>query len=149
MKPLSFTLLLFLVSHPSLNSQTDDEKAIIKLVEEETKAFCKLSLADVVKEFWILDSQTIKFVSLPDGLHKESNAEDMLTETSTPPENHATFANSDYNIRVSGDMAFLTYTQVATLENGAKVHSHEMRVLEKDDGKWKIHIASMHLFNPH
>lgn len=149
MRPLSFTLLLFLVSHPNLNSQTDDEKAIIKLVEDETKAFCKLSLADVVKEFWILDSQTIKFVSLPDGLHKESNAEDMLTETSVPPENHATFANSAYNIRVSGEMAFLTYTQVATLENGARVHSHEMRVMEKVEGRWKIHIASMHLFNPY
>ena len=148
MRHLCFTLLFFLVLHPNLNSQIEDEKAIIKLIEDETKAFCKNSLADVVKMYWILDSKTIKFVSLPDGVHKESNAEDMLTETSIPPENHATFQNTEYNIGIQGDMAFLTYQQVATLEDGQKIYSHEMRVLERREGNWKIHIASLHLFVP-
>jgi ketosteroid isomerase-like protein len=148
MRLYCFSFLFFLVSHPNLKSQTDNENAIIQVVENETKAFCKNSLADVVKTYWILDEKTIKYVTHPDGFHKVSNAADMLSETEAPPESHATFANSDYHIGIKGNMAFLTYTQVATLDDGAKVHSHEMRILENVDGKWKIHNASIHLFTP-
>ena len=132
----------------SLYSQSPDELALIAVVENETKAFCKIPLSEVVKIYWVLDEKTLKFDSYPDGTHYVSTAADLLNETEVPPENHAIFSNSEYNYKVIGDMAFLTYLQLVTMADGTKIYSHESRVLERTEGVWRIHISSTHFFDP-
>jgi hypothetical protein len=60
-----------------------------------------------------------------------------------------TFANSDYNIQRIGTMAWVTYKQ-ATKDASGKIvtESHEMRVLERSSGIWKIVALSSHHFVP-
>lgn len=131
-----------------LAQNTAEEAAIRALLEAETKTFCNASLSEVGKQHWILDDKTILNVSMPDGTHLQMTKDDILDATETPPPNHATFANKDFRFSIQGDIAFVTYTQTATLADGSRISSHEMRILEKVNGTWKIHISSVHQFVP-
>lgn len=142
------SLTLFLATLAGAGAQNADETAIQQLLEAETNAFTKMSFADVVKKFWILDEKTIANVSMPDGTHLSMSAAQMLESDVVPPEGHATFKNTEWKFRISGDVAFVTYTQMVTLEDGARIGSHEMRFLEKVNGEWKLHMSSVHQFIP-
>lgn len=144
---LSLTLLLSVI-HSQIIAQSADEVAIKNLLESETKAFCNVSLAEVCQKYWILDDKTVMNVSMPDGTHLQFKKAEILDETNAPPENHATFSDKDFVFRIEGNIAFVTYTQTATLADGSRISSHEMRFLEKVNGEWKLHCSSVHQFIP-
>jgi hypothetical protein len=60
----------------------------------------------------------------------------------------ATFTNSNYLISVKGDMAWSSHDQVGTVKDGSKTYTHEMRILEKIGGAWKIVGMSVHVYKP-
>ena len=45
-------------------------------------------------------------------------------------------------------MAFATYDQAFGLPDGQKIHTHELRVLEKEGGQWLIVAMSVHEYKP-
>ncbi len=45
-------------------------------------------------------------------------------------------------------MAWLTYDEVKTDKDGTQSPSHELRLLEKVGGKWKIVGMSVHHYKP-
>jgi hypothetical protein len=59
-----------------------------------------------------------------------------------PEKNHQNVIRDNMNIRISGDMAWVTFEQYGT-DTGEKAMdmpglSYETRILEKHDGQWKI-----------
>lgn len=52
------------------------------------------------------------------------------------------FANSNYNIRINGNMAWATYDQKITQQDKSTVVSHEVRSLEKINGNWLIAVVA-------
>jgi hypothetical protein len=143
MKPTLLAILLFACQF--LHAQTEED-AIKAVVYAETEAFSKKSVADMAKEFWILDEKTIMMVTLVDGTTLQMTTSDILEQTSVPPESHATFVKSNFRIQVLGAMAYVAYDQVVTLsaeEGGGKVLSHEIHVMEKVAGVWKIHASAV------
>jgi hypothetical protein len=59
-----------------------------------------------------------------------------------PEKNHQNVARENFNIRISGDMAWVTFEQYGT-DTGEKAMdmpglSYETRILEKHNGQWKI-----------
>ena len=148
MQKIAFTLVFCFFIPFLIFGQSAEEAAIKNLCVAETTAFCKMSISDVVKTYWIVDDKTIMNVSMPDGTHIQLSGADALNDTNVPPENHATFKNSEYKFSIYGDIAVVTYTQEVTLAEGGRVNSHEMRVVEKVNGEWKLHISSVHQFVP-
>jgi antirestriction protein ArdC len=141
-------LICILLFACQLLAQTADETAIKAVIEAETTAFCKVSMADVVKQFWILDDKTVMCASQVDGTMVLYHAAELLEQTEAPPENHATFQNSNYQIYITGNLAVVNHDQVVTLEGAAgKQYSHEIRVMEKVNGVWKIHVSSVHKYD--
>jgi hypothetical protein len=147
-KPISLLIAIFLpcLIWGQAPSVLDEEVAIRTMLQKETEAFTKKSLADVAQEFWLLDDKTLLLVTFPDGTHLSHKAADLLLLTDAPPEGHATFEKSEHKITIMNDLAYDTHDQTVILEDGSRQYSHEIRILRKINGVWKIHISSVHQF---
>ncbi|MEY3239911.1 MAG: hypothetical protein RIR11_1349 [Bacteroidota bacterium] len=148
MKSYVLTNLLFLLCWSSLLGQKNEEAAIQQLLENETEAFTKMSLADVVKTYWIMDDKTLLNVTMPDGNHIQEKLSDLLEDTQVPPEGHAKVQKMDFKFSIFEQVALVSFKQTVTTEEGDKVNSHEIRFLEKVNGVWKIHVSSVHQYMP-
>jgi hypothetical protein len=148
MKSYVLTNLLFLLCLSSLFGQKNEEAAIQQLLENETEAFTKMSLADVVKTYWIMDDKTLLNVTMPDGNHIQEKLSDLLEDTQVPPEGHAKVQKMDFKFSIFDQAALVSFKQTVTTEEGDKVNSHEIRFLEKVNGVWKIHVSSVHQYMP-
>lgn len=139
--------LFWLVTASHLSAQNPEEAAIKAVIEAETTAFCKVSMADVVQQYWILDDKTTMCASQIDGTMVLYHAEELKAQTDAPPPSHATFQNSNYQIYLNGNLAVVNHDQVVTMaEDQSKQYSHEIRVMEKVNGVWKIHMSSVHKY---
>lgn len=59
-----------------------------------------------------------------------------------------TSKNSNYNMSIHGDNAWVSHDEEATSKNGKKSYSHEIRILEKIAGQWKLVGQSIHVYKP-
>jgi antirestriction protein ArdC len=145
-----FFFVAAMLSGTYLLAQHPEATAIQKTIEAETQAQLTESLAEVAKKYWILDDKTVRCISYVDGTTYQHKAADLLTETEIPPVSHATFEKTNFVIEVVGDIAYVTNHQVVNLaeEGQNQQFSHEIRVLEKVNGQWKIHLLSAHQYDP-
>ena len=56
--------------------------------------------------------------------------------------------NSNYQMSIHGDHAWVSHDEVSIAKDGAKTYSHEIRILEKIDGSWKLVAQSIHAYQP-
>jgi ketosteroid isomerase-like protein len=141
---LSITFLLF--SSGSILFAQSDEEAIRQRIQDETADFCKMSIADLCKKHWIMDDKSFMLVTLIDGVTLISKKEDLIQDTTVPPDGHAKIEKTDYVISITGNTAYAYHHETATLQDGGKITAHQVRVLEKVDGVWKIHASSVHQY---
>ena len=55
---------------------------------------------------------------------------------------------SNYKMSIHGDNAWVSHEEVSTAKDGTNTFSHEIRILEKVDGQWKLVGQSIHIFVP-
>lgn len=140
---LAFTFLPLTITF----GQNAEEEAIKALIEAETQAFVNHSFADVAKMYWIMDAKTILNVTGPDGSHVQILAEEIQERTDAPPPNHAKVVKSNFHYIINGNMAAAYNDQVVTInESGFTLYSSEVRIMEKVNGMWRIHLSSVHHF---
>jgi hypothetical protein len=139
--------VLFL-SLPVASAQTDEE-AIVQLLEAETAYFLDHSMAEVVQQFWVLDEHTrMNIFNGTNLIVLTLDKEDMLAMTEKPPASHATIQKSNHKVYVNGNMGFESHDQLATMQDGYRQISHELRILERVNGVWKIHVSTVQIFSP-
>ncbi len=141
-------ILLFASLFTAQAQKNSDEAAIKAIVEAETTAFIKgdgKALADC----WHPMSYSRALVSLQNGICMDISP-DQLKQTDSPNQGDpgATFQNSNYRSHIVDGMAWLTYDEVVTTSKGEKSYTHETRLLEKFDGKWKIVAMTVHQYKP-
>jgi hypothetical protein len=56
--------------------------------------------------------------------------------------------NSNYKFSIQDNSAWVSHDEVSTSPDGTKTYSHEMRMLEKINGLWKIVGQSIHMYKP-
>ncbi len=56
--------------------------------------------------------------------------------------------NSNYKMSIHGDYAWVSHDEVSTAQDGQKTYSHEIRILEKVGGQWKLVGQSVHAYIP-
>lgn len=56
--------------------------------------------------------------------------------------------NSNYKMSIHGDQAWVSHEEVSTAKDGEKTFSHEIRILEKVKGQWKLVGQSIHAYIP-
>ena len=56
--------------------------------------------------------------------------------------------NSNYKMHVAGNTAWVSHEEESTAKDGQKTYSHEVRMLEKVAGHWKLVGQSIHQYVP-
>ncbi|MDX2283568.1 MAG: nuclear transport factor 2 family protein [Bacteroidia bacterium] len=135
-----------MLSIATLHAQSTDEAAIKQLIEAETRAWHAKDLA-AFKSCWHIQPYFTVFSSGPDR-HMSVTPEMFYSLTPEGMGNGSVCTNSNYRISVKGDMAWSAHDQVNTSPQGEKRYSHEIRILEKVNGTWKLVGGSIHEYKP-
>lgn len=57
-------------------------------------------------------------------------------------------SNSNYKMSIQGEHAWVSHEEVSIARDGQKTYSHEIRILEKIKGDWKLVGQSIHQYEP-
>jgi hypothetical protein len=130
-----------------LFAQSQDELAIQTLLENETKDFLVIPLSEIVKKYWKVDDQTLLILMEPDGQLSELNSDILLSIKDLPFPSETEIIKTEHFIHINGNNAFASHEQIfVDKKTRSKIFSHEIRVLEKVDGAWKIHVSNVHQY---
>ena|SRR5687767_2279476 len=124
-----------------------EEEAVKRVIIEETEAFWNKDFKQF-SHYWVQDDY-VRIVGWWEtgGITVRKGwsvigerMEKVMKEN--PEKNHQNVTRENFNIRISGDMAWVTFEQYGT-DTGEKVMdmpglSYETRILEKHNGQWKI-----------
>ncbi len=137
-----FLLALSLYSFHAF-SQNKEEAAIIKLFVKESTTY-RTGDGKGHASCWAIKPYSRVFVSTPNGQSMVIPAEQLSDTTHL---GSGTFENSNYNFSIHGDNAWVSHDEVSIDPKGNKTYSHEIKMVEKIKGEWKIVAASIHLYN--
>ena len=134
---------------PSSYGQSNEETAILNVIQQETNDFTKLPFNEVAKKYWILDDKTFICATGQNGDVNFLTKDDMASNDQIAPEDKSIVEKTNYRIIVNGNMATVYHHQKVTLvDYNITLYSHEIRILEKVDGQWKIHCSSVQHYLP-
>ena len=147
MKNLLFVLAL---ASGSLFAQTE-EGAIKATLLAEAKALKAHKPAEV-RKYWSFNStdrkHTIVSVNLPDGTYTSRTGADFAGDDTFPPAMPVSVSNSDFQIKIAGPLAGVTYQTTYTAAEGKAIKAHRVVLLEKVGKDWKITTISEHYYLP-
>jgi hypothetical protein len=147
MKQLSFLFLLLLAGAIVHAQSVNDTTAIKQLLERESATW-RSGDVQAHADCWHIQPYSKLIVSTADGKCFEVPPSVMTH----PPENAmgkgGTSINSNYTFSIHGDDAWVSHDEVSTAKDGTKSYSHEIRILEKINGEWKLVAQSIHLYKP-
>lgn len=132
----------------ALAVQAQDKDNIIAVIKKETNAYHKADY-DTWQSCWLHSPHSYFSYASPDDHIYQSGwkaiDEAYRDQFSNPrPVSHQPH-KKDFNITMSGDMAFVTFDQVNEFETGQRDINKESRVMKKTDEGWKI--MSLQLVN--
>ena len=152
MKNVSKTILALCLSTLLTNAfaQSAEEAAIKTVIEKETQAWFDRD-AKAMKSYWADVPQITQCVSLLGDVVIFNTAEstkgkDLFALVGNVPQK-ATVTRTDWNIRVVGNGAYVTYTEKDETA-GVASHFYESRFMEKMDGAWKIVAVNAVAYKP-
>jgi hypothetical protein len=128
------------LTHSDCMAQSKDIESIKEVITKETTAFFSVdrkkwaeNWANVPYAYWSYsDSSSTSYIQGWEGL---SQTFDPYFKSSKPSK--AEIKNEWQDIRVYGNGAYVSFTQ-KVLDEIEHDETHQVRVLEKKDGKWKI-----------
>lgn len=124
------------------NATKEEEAAIVKVLEADTKAFLAGDVAGL-KNTWAFTPYTRGMaISAKGEKAYGGSGDEMLKWVESIKPTQATFANSNYNIHINGNMAWATFDQKVTQPNKSSTASHEVRCMEKINGNWQIVVVA-------
>lgn len=139
--PLLLTLGVLLACNKSAN----EEEAIKQLLEKESASW-RSGDGKTHADCWEVKPYSRILVSTTDG-----KSFDIPPAAMTDPKNTGnggTSSNSNYKMSIHGNYAWINHDEVSTDTSGHKSYSHEIRIVEKINGKWKLVGQSIHLYQP-
>lgn len=140
-------LLCLYFSQTATAQNLNDTSAIKAVLEKESRTW----RSGDVKEHaacWQVRSYSRILVSLADGRCFDVPPQNMITPPNNQLGNGGTSFNTNYKFHVNGNEAWVSHDEVSISVKGEKTYSHEMRMLEKIEGEWKLVGQSIHIYNP-
>lgn len=150
-------LFFFTVVGPAYfaaQSATDDERAIRAVIERETQAYLDRN-ANQQADCWAAHTGLSQRVALDDGHLTTANGGQASLRRGlatcfrqlTGPD-HAAFVNQEYRVRIRGEAAFVTFSQVMQPVNRPTDYSQQVRYLEREANEWKIVHSGVMYYQP-
>ena len=141
-----FLFILLLTTGPlcSVSQPPADSVAITTLIRCETQAYLNRDAAGQAA-CWASQTELSQRTSLGNGKLVVANGSHaalcrgLVTyfKQLADPE-RATFSHRDFRIRVRGEAAFVTFSQLMQNTTAPDSHSQQVRYLEREAGHWKI-----------
>lgn len=147
MKKLFFTYLFVIAGLFALSQQSNEEKAIIKLLEKEAATW-RSADAKAHAACWHIQPYSRILVSLADGKVIDVPPIAMTDTSAHKMGNGGSALMSNIKIKISGNSAWVSHDETSTDKDGNTSFSYEIRLLEKINGAWKLTGQSIHLYHP-
>jgi hypothetical protein len=132
------------VAHTQINN---DSVAIVKLLEKAAITF-RSGDAKGYADCWHIQPYSVILISTADGKAITIPAEALAKTSSTTGQGGFATA-TNYRMSIHTDNGWTSFDEVSTAKNGTKSYSHEVWMVEKINGDWKLVAASLHFYNQH
>ena len=141
-------LFLLLFSFALLHAQTTNDTAAIKQLLERESATWRSGDVKTHAACWQVQPYGTILVSTTDGKSFVVPAATMINPPANMMGKGGSAVNSNYKFSVHGNDAWVSHDEVSTDADGTQSYSHEMKILEKTNGDWKIVAMSIHMYKP-
>jgi hypothetical protein len=130
----------------SCRAPMDDSTAIQQLLEKESATWRTGDFA-AHSDCWHIQPYSRILVSTTAGETFDVPPA-LMKDPDAPMGDGGTSVNSNYKMSIQGDHAWVSHDEISTARDGQKVYSHEIRILEKVKGAWKLVGQSIHQYDP-
>jgi hypothetical protein len=127
----------------SCNPKADDTQAIKSLLEKESSSW-RLGDSETHAACWHIQPYSKILISTVDGKALDIPAEDIIKPIVNA--SGGTSINTNYKMSIHDDNAWVSHDEVSIAKDGKKTFSHEIRLLEKINGNWKLVGQSIHAY---
>lgn len=143
-------LLLFMLifSCSFLYAQTTNDTTAIKQLLERESATWRSGDVKAHAACWQIQPYGIILVSTTDGKSFVASPTTMINPPANMMGKGGSAVNSNYRFSVHGNNAWVYHDELSTTADGTKSYSHEMKILEKTNGEWKLVAMSVHMYKP-
>lgn len=121
-----------------------DSLAIQQLLEKESATW-RSGDFQAHADCWHIQPYSRILVSTTDGKTYDVPPA-LMKDPKTPMGDGGTSYNSNYHMSIHGDHAWVSHDEVSISKDGHKTYSHEIRILEKIEGAWKLVAQSIHQY---
>ena len=128
-------LILPFIIFLSCSSKEDESKAIKSLLEKESATW-RSGDSKGHADCWHIQPYSKILISTADGQTFDIPAENIVKPISNA--SGGTSKNTNYKMAIHDDNAWVSHDEVSIAKDGKKNFSHEIRLLEKINGDWKI-----------
>jgi hypothetical protein len=128
-------------------AQTNDTIAIRQVLEKESASW-RSGDVKAHADCWHIRPYSKILVSTPAGKCFDIAPESIVHPAADMIGKGGTFQNSNYQFSIHGENAWVSHDEKSTSKDGTVSYSHEIRILEKISGQWKLVAQSIHVYVP-
>ena len=131
-----------------LNAQTTNDTTSIRQLLEKESATWRSGEIEAHASCWQIQPYSKILVSTAEGKYYDVPPKSMITPSRAMVGKGGSSTNSNYIFCVHGNDAWVSHDEKSVTKDGIVTYSHEIRILEKINGQWKLVAQSIHLYNP-
>jgi hypothetical protein len=130
------------IAHTQINN---DSVAIVKLLEKAAITF-RSGDAKAYADCWHIQPYSVILISTADGKAITIPAEALRKPSSAMGQGGFATA-TNYRMSIHAESGWTSFDEISTAKDGTKSYSHEVWMVEKINGDWKLVAASLHFYN--
>ena len=147
MKRLFIPVLASMCLLVGCSAEGDQTAAIIRVLEKESTTW-RSGDVKAHADCWVIRPYGRILVSTTTGECYDNPAEAAVNPPPGQMGKGGTFKNLNYRFSIHKDNAWVSHDEESVSVEGKTTYSHEIRILEKVNGEWKLVATSIHLYNP-
>jgi predicted ester cyclase len=124
-------------AHTEYSSPNLEEEAIKKALDNETLTF-QTNPQETFSKHWVLDNRTFMMGTWNNGKFTHYDLAQLKETAKGLKPSDSKTVKANHKIAIKGNTASVDYDQVSTNSEGSKVYRHNLSILEKVNGEWKI-----------
>ena len=129
-------------------AQTPNDTTAIKQLLAKEAATWRSGDVQAHAACWKIQPYSTTLVSLPDGKSFAIPASVMANPSANVGGKGGYATASNFNFSIHGNDAWVSHDEISTAADSTKSYSHELRILEKINGEWKMVAQSIHVYKP-
>ena len=144
----SIVIIPFLLFTIIASAQHNSDTLAIKQLLERESATWRSGDIQAHADCWYIQPYSKILVSLPTGKCYDVPPESIVHPAPSMVGKGGNAVNSNYKFSIHGNDAWISHDEKSTAKDGTVTYSHEIRLLEKINNKWKLVGQSIHIYVP-